>query len=161
MLILYAPGLLNSFFFKYLIIYLFYFWLRQVLVAARGVFVEAYRIFRWSRVFIVALGLLSSCGAGGPGRVGSVVCGTQALSLRHTSSVVVARGLSCPAACGILVPWPGIKPTSPALEGRFFTTGPPGKSLCSLLYRSICVFVSSSSLNICPQGLSFHPQTAH
>ena len=27
-----------------------------------------------------------------------------------------------------LVPRPGIKPTSPALEGRFFTTGQPGKS---------------------------------
>ena len=30
--------------------------------------------------------------------------------------VVVARGLSSPLACGILVPWPGIEPTSPALE---------------------------------------------
>ena len=43
-------------------------------------------------------------------------------------SVVVAHGLSCLEACGILVPRPGIKPTSPALEGRFLTTGPPGKS---------------------------------
>ena len=55
-------------------------------------------------------------------------CGAQALLLRRTSSVVVARGLSCPAACGNLVPRPGIEPTSPALEGGFFTTGPPGKS---------------------------------
>ena len=39
------------------------------------------------------------------------------------------HGLSCPAACGILVPRPGIEPMSPALEGRFLTTGPPGKSL--------------------------------
>ena len=30
-------------------------------------------------------------------------------------------------ACRILFPWPGIKPTSPALEGRFLTTGLPGK----------------------------------
>ena len=37
-------------------------------------------------------------------------CGTQAM------------------ACGILVPQPGIKPMSPALQGRFLTTGPPGKS---------------------------------
>ena len=43
-------------------------------------------------------------------------------------SPVVARGLSCPAACGILVPQPGIEPTSPALEGGVFNTGPPGKS---------------------------------
>ena len=44
-------------------------------------------------------------------------------------SLVEARGLSCPVVCGILVPRPGIEPMSPALEGRFFTTGPPGKSL--------------------------------
>ena len=56
---------------------------------------------------------LSSCGAQAPGRVGSVV---------------VAHRLSCPGACGILVPRPGIEPASPALEGGFFTTGPPGKS---------------------------------
>ena len=43
---------------------------------------------------------------------------------------IVARGLNCPIACGILVPQPGIKPVSPALEGRFLTTGPPGKSPC-------------------------------
>ena len=31
-------------------------------------------------------------------------------------------------ACGILVPQPGIKPASPALEGKVLTTGPTGKS---------------------------------
>ena len=31
-------------------------------------------------------------------------------------------------ACGILAPWPRIKPTPPALEGKVSTTGPPGKS---------------------------------
>ena len=31
--------------------------------------------------------------------------------------------------CGILVPPPGIEPSSPSLEGRLLTTGPPGKSL--------------------------------
>ena len=35
--------------------------------------------------------------------------------------------LSCPAACGILVPWPGIEPMSATLEGRFFITRPPEK----------------------------------
>ena len=35
--------------------------------------------------------------------------------------------LSCPAACGILVLWPGIKPMSPPLAGRFLNTGPPEK----------------------------------
>ena len=33
-----------------------------------------------------------------------------------------------PKACGILVPQPGIKPTTPALEGEALTTGPPGKA---------------------------------
>ena len=48
-------------------------------------------------------------------------CGARA-------SVLKVLGLSCSLACGILVSWPGIKPASPTLEGRFFTTGPPGKS---------------------------------
>ena len=39
---------------------------------------------------------LRSCDVRVPGRVGSVVCGTRAL--------VVAHGLNCPLACGILVP---------------------------------------------------------
>ena len=55
----------------------------------------------------MARGLLSSCGS-------------RALEVRQ---------LSCPAACGILVPRPGIEPASPALESGFFTAGPPRKSL--------------------------------
>ena len=43
-------------------------------------------------------------------------------------SLVVAHRLSCPKACGILVPRPGIQPKFPALKGGFLTTGPPGKS---------------------------------
>ena len=46
--------------------------------------------------------------------------------------LVVARRLSCPAACGILVPRPGIEPTSPALEGGFLTTGPHQGSPCQI-----------------------------
>ena len=45
-------------------------------------------------------------------------CGAQAL--------VVAPGLSCPTACGIVVPQS--EPVSTALEGRFLTTGWPRKS---------------------------------
>lgn len=37
-------------------------------------------------------------------------------------------GLRCSKACGMLVPWPGTELTSPALQGGFVTTGPPGKS---------------------------------
>ena len=48
-------------------------------------------------------------------------------------TVVVARGLQCSwasvvAARGILVPQPEIEPVSPALQGTFLNTGPPGKS---------------------------------
>ena len=53
------------------------------------------------------------------------------LSMRCLDSGCGALGLSCPMACGILVPWSGIKPASLALQGRFLTTGPPGKSLDS------------------------------
>ena len=51
------------------------------------------------------------------------------------SSVVVTRGISCSSTCGILVPQPGIKPVSPALQGRFLTTGPPGKSLIHIVVQ--------------------------
>ena len=44
-------------------------------------------------------------------------------------SLDVVPGLNCPTACGILVPQPGIEPTSPTLQGGFLTTGPPGKFL--------------------------------
>ena len=74
-------------------IYLFI-WLHCVLVAAHGIFVAACR-------------LLASCGTQAPERTGSVV---------------VVCGLSCPTACGILVPQPGIEPASPALEDGFLTT---------------------------------------
>ena len=32
------------------------------------------------------------------------------------------------------LPWPGIKPVSPTLAGRFLTTGPPGKSQFEILF---------------------------
>ena len=41
----------------------------------------------------------------------------------------MALGLSWLVACGILVPWPGIETVSPALQGRFLTTGPHRSSL--------------------------------
>ena len=56
-------------------------------------------------------------------------CGTQA------DSVVALLGLSCSAACGILVPQPRIKPTFPALQCRFLTTETPREShdVCIML----------------------------
>ena len=56
------------------------------------------------------------------------VPGGTIFSLQCADSLVVMRRFSCPAAWGILVPRPEMEPTSPALEGRFLTTGPPGKS---------------------------------
>ena len=44
-------------------------------------------------------------------------------SLLRTDSLVVAHGLSCSVACGVLVPQP-----FPELQGGFLTTGPRGKS---------------------------------
>ena len=43
-------------------------------------------------------------------------------------SLVVEHGLSCPTTCEILTPRRGLEPASPALEGRFLTTEPSGKS---------------------------------
>ena len=94
---------------------------------------------------VAAHGLLSSCGAQAPERAGSVVaarglssCGTW--TPEHAGSVVAVHRLSCPTACGILVPRPGIEHASPALEGGFFTTGSPGKSLIFSLYLINCCF---------------------
>ena len=78
-------------------------------LATCWVFVVAYRLS-----LIVANRCFSHCGAQVP---------------EYLDSVVVAHGLSCPKACGIfLTPRPGIEPESPAFEGEFLTTGPPGKS---------------------------------
>ena len=52
------------------------------------------------------------------------------VSVHRNSSVVL--GLSPSAAFGILVPPPAIEPTSPKELGRFFTTGPSGKSCAKI-----------------------------
>ena len=48
--------------------------------------------------------------------------------MSRVDPLVAALGLSCPSACGILIPRPGIKATSPALQGQFLATGSPGES---------------------------------
>ena len=47
-------------------------------------------------------------------RVGSAVCSTRAPEC--TGSRVAVQGFTCPVACRISVPRPGIKPTPPAVE---------------------------------------------
>ena len=98
-------------------------WLCWVLVVALRIFVALCRSFSgglWH----------SSC---------------NAWALDHVVPVVAAYQFSCSVACGILVPQPGIEPMSPALQGRFLTTGPPGKSLALLLsdHKSFWFWVES------------------
>ena len=65
--------------------------------------------------------------------VSGLSCGTWGF---HHSTWALCRGawalalrslLAC-MACGIFASLPGIEPKSPALQGRFSTTGQPGKS---------------------------------
>ena len=80
------------------------------------------------------------------------------------ASLAVEPRFSCPEICGILVPGPGIKLTSPALEGGFLTIGPLGKSwpyssdtsqlpyLCPFTFS--CIFISSDSAFSCTDFFS-------
>ena len=54
-------------------------------------------------------------------------------SRAHGLSSCNLLGLCCSEACEILVSQPEIKLISPALEGGFLTTGPPGKSFKYIL----------------------------
>ena len=56
-------------------------------------------------------------------------------------TLVWAHGLSCSVAHEVLVPRPGIEPPSPALQGRFLTTGPPGKSWWDVFWRVFGVWL--------------------
>ena len=60
-------------------------------------------------------------------------------------ALAAVPGFSCSGACGVLVPRPGDKPTSLALEGRFSATGPQGshmllqdEELWARLHRARC-----------------------
>ena len=50
-------------------------------------------------------------------------------STEWAGAIVGAHGLNWPVARGTLVVGPSSKLMSPALAGRFLTTGPPGQSL--------------------------------
>ena len=62
------------------------------------------------------------------------ICIHTYIYLAALASLVVVHGLNYPSTCGILVPWPGIEPRSLALEGGFFTTGPPRKFHTNIMY---------------------------
>ena len=76
--------------------------------------------------------LLCICGAWASYWGSFSCCRVQALELMGFSSC--GTQLSCPAACRILVPGPGIEPVSLALASRFLTIGPPGKSQCTIFW---------------------------
>ena len=56
------------------------------------------------------------------------LCSTQLSRCGKQASIFVARWLSWSEASRTLTPRPGIESASPALQGGFLTTGPPGKS---------------------------------
>ena len=68
-------------------------------------------------------------------------------------------GLSCPVACGILVPQPSIEPVSSALESvLFLTTGLPGESLIIIFIESQDCWVRDLQK---PPGTIFLPFWKH
>ena len=78
---------------------------------------------------------------------------TQDLLLRCIASNCGAQAKLCVphnSACGILVLQLGIKLSSPALWGRFLTTGPPGKS-------PLCLSIFFMPLNYTCQWQPFFP----
>ena len=87
----------------------------------------------WVFVVVSELSLLAarrsyslSCGAQASHCGGLFYWGAQALG--HMGLLVAACRQSCCMTCTILVPWPGIEPAFPALQGGFLSTGPPWKS---------------------------------
>ena len=60
----------------------------------------------------------------------------SALSIFHHPLPICRLRWVFVVVLGILVPWPGTEPVSPALEGGFLTTGLPDKSQTSPLYTA-------------------------
>ena len=103
--------------FVYLFIY--YFWLCRVFVAARGL------------SLVVARGGFFCCGARALGRAGFSSCRSRALEHRLSSCGTQASSLR-----GMWdLPGPGLETVSPALAGGFLITAPPGKSLYFLFLK--------------------------
>ena len=50
-------------------------------------------------------------------------------------------------ACGMLSPWPGIKPASPVLEGEVLTTSPQGESQERGFHNSVFLFRNYPKFN--------------
>ena len=84
-------------------------------------------------LFSAALGFFLAAASGGS----SLVAGTG-VSPRWPLSLQSLGSRACVLWCLWLLPgvWnvpePGLEPVSPALTGGFFSTGPPGKSRCTV-----------------------------
>ena len=75
-------------------------------------------------------------------------CGGFSLQSTGTwASVVVAHGFSCPVACGISVPGPGMESMLPALQVGFLTTGPPGESYV-FPFSYLCCYIFNNNVLI-------------
>ena len=77
----------------------------------------------------------------------------------HWVLAVVCRLSSCPVACGILFPQPGVEPVSSALEGRFLTTALLSQTLLTSDLFSISK--ASSCLNIQSVIVAVNPLYKH
>ena len=104
---------------------------------------QVQRLFPQPRPVLAVLGLC--CGTWGPLSLQSIVsraCGLAGWSVWALSCGMWAQ---LPAACGILVPQPGIESE---LQGKFLTPGPQGKSP-KAFFISVQVFlISSTSLGL-------------
>ena len=105
----------------------------EMVVFLKNVFLSVY----------LAMSDLTNCGG-----MWDLYCIMWDISLQHGFSSCMWAQL--PPACEIIVPWPGIEPTSPAL-----TTGPPGvkKDIATIYIRSVLPMFSSKSLILF--GLTF------
>ena len=113
------------------------------LVAARGG--APLRCSAWAS----HCGGFSCCRARAVRRVGFSSCGFGALEHRLSSCgtwVLLPRGMWD-------LPGPGIEPVSPALAGRFFTSGPPRKPI-TCIFLSPCRPASSKGKSGSPLALS-------
>ena len=122
-----------SYFFKNKFIFIYFFWLCWVFVAAGGLsLVAASRGYSSLRCVGFSLRWLLLLRSTGSRRMGFRSCGSRALERRLSS---------CGARAQLLrgmwdLPGPGLEPVSPALAGRFLTTAPPGKPpVLQLLWR--------------------------
>ena len=112
--------------FKNLFLLFIYFWLHWVCGTARGLpLVAASRGSSSLRCAGFSLRWLLLLQSMGSRHTGFSSCGSQAVESRLSSC-----GSRAELLCGMWdLPGPGLEPVSPALEGRFLTTAPPGKPI--------------------------------